>query len=168
MLEESVILNPNFGKTRDTDLYFGQAVDLTLFNRPHLLLFSSQAVFGADSMQASEPALPKAPPPIPGSAAAKKEEEPDENSDYCLVEVVEVLYDFNAQTSTEITMSVGDQLVVTKKNDYGWWEGYNVDDSRSNFCPCLLAFIPVSIHSCSTPSFLLAFTTFVCLSNPIA
>jgi hypothetical protein len=56
------------------------------------------------------------------------EETLDPNSDYALVEVVEVIFEFQAQTNTELTVSVGDQLVVTKQNEYGWWEGYHVDD----------------------------------------
>jgi hypothetical protein len=62
------------------------------------------------------PATTTAPPPI-----NEPEEEPVATA--AAADYVVALYDFQAVNADELNLQEGDTILVTKRDDSGWWEG---------------------------------------------
>lgn len=65
------------------------------------------------------------PPPPPPPAAASAPAEP----------TYRAIYDFNGQTATELSLRKDEVIIVTQKQDSGWWLAKRKDGSASGWAP---------------------------------
>ncbi|PSK60802.1 Myosin-1 [Elsinoe australis] len=83
------------------------------------------AVNGTSQHRALPTASSRQPPPPPPPAAAAPPAEP----------TFKALYDFVGQTSGELSLSKGDTIIVTQKENNGWWLARDHADTKSGWVP---------------------------------
>ncbi|KAB8596068.1 hypothetical protein FH972_025779 [Carpinus fangiana] len=77
------------------------------------------------SSAASSARAPPPPPPPPAAAPAKKPTEP----------TYKAVYEFNGQTSNEMSLKKDEIILVTNKEANGWWLAKRQDGSQSGWIP---------------------------------
>ncbi|KAI9357879.1 hypothetical protein BD770DRAFT_420032 [Pilaira anomala] len=75
------------------------------------------------SMEENTPMTPSPPAPAAAVAPPQAPAPPAPAPPSVVPEMVVALYDFEAVNAEELNIRQGDTIVVTKKDDSGWWEG---------------------------------------------
>ncbi|KAF2164400.1 hypothetical protein M409DRAFT_56669 [Zasmidium cellare ATCC 36951] len=77
----------------------------------------------ARNASSSSARAPPPPPPPPAAAAPPKDPQ------------YKALYDFQGQTGGEMSLTQGEVIVITQKENNGWWLGRRMDHSASGWTP---------------------------------